>query len=64
MTQTNPIVTRHKVTALRSMSKENLVNIIVSHYQEFNNILEALSYIRSDIDLIEKGEAWHVHDNP
>ena len=56
--------TRHKMTLLRSMSKEMLLNHIQCLYRDADQILEALTYIEEDIALIKKGDALHVHDNP
>jgi hypothetical protein len=55
---------RLNITTLRSKNKEELIEMILNHYREFDSILDALEYVQSDIELIKVGDAWHVHDNP
>lgn len=58
------LLKRLNVTTLRSKSKEDLVNTVLDLYREIDQIIDAMGCIQSDIELLCKGEAYRVHDNP
>ena len=55
---------RLNATALRGKPKVELVKMVEDLYQQIDNILEAIGYIETDIELIKNGDSHNVHDWP